>query len=84
MKYLVIEIQKFDTGALSTPTYAFDDRNSAEAKFHSILAAAAKSALTTHACVMLTEDGRVVRNECYHHTPVTPEEEVTPDETTPS
>lgn len=67
MKYLVMEIQKFDNGAISTPTYAYDERNSAEAKFHTILAAAAVSALPMHSCVMITEDGRVVRNEHYEH-----------------
>ena len=30
MKYLVMEIQTFDTGATSTPTYAYDDRSVAE------------------------------------------------------
>lgn len=29
MKYLVIEIPKFDTGAVSTPTWAYDDVNAA-------------------------------------------------------
>lgn len=67
MKYLVIEIQKFDTGAISTPTYAYDERTAAEAKFHSILASAAGSSLPLHACTMLTEDGRLVRNEYYRH-----------------
>jgi len=81
MKYLVIEIQKFDTGAISTPTYAYDDRNAAEAKYHSILASAAGSALPSHACTMLTEDGRLVRNEVYkHESVVTPEEEPVPEE----
>lgn len=76
MKYLVMEIQKFDNGAISTPTYAYDTRNSAEAKFHSILAAAAVSSLPMHSCVMITEDGRVVRNEHYEHIPEPePEEE---------
>lgn len=68
MKYLVIEIQKFDDGAITTPTYAYDDRNAAEGKFHDICAAAARSAVPVHACAMLTEDGRIVRPaECYKH-----------------
>lgn len=84
MKYLVMEIQKWDSGIVQTPTYAYDDRNSAEAKYHSILAAAAQSSLPIHACVMLTEDGRLVRTEVYRHEPesepeVEPEEEVVPD-----
>lgn len=80
MKYLVTEIQTFDTGAIATPTYAFDNRNSAEAKFHNILGAAAVSALPEHACVMFTSDGRVIRNECYRHAvEPTPEPEGEPE-----
>lgn len=51
MKYIVTEIQLFDTGAMSTPCYSYDDRNAAESKYHSILAAAAISKLPTHAAV---------------------------------
>lgn len=81
MKYLVTEIQTFDTGAIATPTYAFDNRNSAEAKFHNILGAAAVSALPEHACVMFTSDGRLLRNECYRHV-VEPEPTPEPEEPT--
>ena len=72
MKYIVMEIQTFDTGAISTPTYAFDDRLSAEAKYHSILASAAISKLPVHACVLMTSDGRPITNQAYTH-PVEPE-----------
>lgn len=83
MKYIVMEIQTFDTGAISTPTYAFDERLSAEAKYHSILASAAVSKLPVHACVLMTSDGRPIVNQSYTHpiepepvpeTPETPEE----------
>lgn len=74
MKYLVIEIQKFEDGAITTPTYAYDDRNAAEGKFHDICGAAARSTLPVHACAMLTEDGRLARNpECYKHEKEAPE-----------
>ena len=75
MNYLVIEIQKFDNGSISTQTYSYTDRDSADAKYHTILAGAAKSALPVHACVMITEDGRMVRSECYRHAQPEPEEE---------
>lgn len=77
MKYLVIEIQTFDTGAISTPTYAYDNRLSAESKYHSILSSAALSALPTHAVVLMTSDGRMIESKAYNH-PL-PEPEPTPE-----
>lgn len=74
MKYLVTEIQTWDTGAVQNPTYAYDDRLSAEAKYHSILAAAAKSTLPVHAAMMFTTDGREIMHQCYTHPVETPEE----------
>lgn len=69
MKYLVIEIQKYDSGAMSTPTYAYDNQNSAEAKYHSILASAAVSALPVHSAVLMNEAGFVIKNQSYSHIP---------------
>ena len=77
MKYLVTEIQTWDTGSIQNPTYAYDDRLSAEAKYHSILATAAKSTLPMHACIMMTSDGREIMHQCYTH-PL-PEPEPTPE-----
>lgn len=74
MKFLVIELQTFEGGAMSTPAYAYDDMNSAEAKYHTILAAAAKSALPIHACVIMNAEGRLIKNECFYHEPVEEEE----------
>lgn len=81
MKYLVIEIQTFEGGAISTPTYAYDDRLAAESKYHTILASAATSKLPLHACTMMTSDGREVMHQSYTHT-VEVEPEPTPEETT--
>lgn len=68
MKYIVTEIQLFDTGAMSTPCYAYDDRNAAESKYHSILAVAATSKLPTHAAVQMTSDGQPIEHKYWHHT----------------
>jgi len=67
MKYLVVEIQTFPEGNISTPTYAYDNRLSAEAKYHAILSAAAVSKLPRHACVLMTSEGRSLMSQCYTH-----------------
>lgn len=67
MKFLVTEIQVFEGGAVSTPSYAYETQTAAEAKYHSILAAAAVSALPVHAAILFTEEGFPLRHECYKH-----------------
>lgn len=67
MKIVVTEIQKFADGGMSTPSYAFDSQQSAEAKYHSILAGAAVSALPVHAAIMFSEEGFPLKYECYKH-----------------
>lgn len=78
MKYLVMEIQTFDTGATSTPTYAYDIRAGAEQKFYTLVAAAVASKLPTHAVVLMTSEGQLIDRKVYHHVtePVEPEEPV--------
>ena len=66
-KYLVVEMQTFPDGTMSTPSYAFDSQLSAEAKYHSILASAATSALPEHTAVLMTSDGFVMESKCYQH-----------------
>lgn len=82
MKYIVMEIQTFDTGAISTPTYAYDNRLTAESKYHALLSGAATSALPLHAVTLMTSDGRMVQSQSYRHeVEATPEEEeTTPEE----
>ncbi len=80
MKYLVVEIQKYDTGAMSTPVYAYDDINAAEAKYHAILASAAVSELPVHSAVLLNETGYHIKHESFDHTPA-PEPEPEPEPT---
>ena len=63
--YIVIEIQAGNTVATIVNSYA--DRNTAENKYHSVLAAAAVSEVPKHGAVMLTEEGTRLKSECYIH-----------------
>ena len=67
MKIIVTEIQKFADGTMTTPSYAYETINSADAKYHSILASAAVSAVPVHSCIMYTEEGTYLKSECYKH-----------------
>ncbi len=78
-KILVTEIQKFADGNMSTPSYAYDNENSADAKYYSILAGAAVSALPVHAAIMYSEEGFPLKHQCYKHE-VQPEPEPVPEE----
>ena len=77
MKYIVLEIQTWDTGATSTPAWAYDDLLKAESKFHSVLAAAALSELPMHAAVLMQADGMLLNRGSYEH--VQPEPEPAPE-----
>lgn len=70
MDYIVIEIQTFDTGSVTTQAWRYEDELGAEAKYHAVLAAAAKSALPRHAATMLAGDGSYVQHRCYEHSEV--------------
>lgn len=86
MKYIVTEIQTFDTGAIATPAYSYDERSAAERQFHLLTAGAVVSALPTHAVVLGTNEGQIIERKVYHHAPVQPEEPVEEptEEETPS
>ena len=73
-KFLVMEIQTWDTGAVQTPTYAYDTQEKAESKYHAILSSAAVGTLPIHTAVLLTAEGTVLEARCYEH-PVEPEGE---------
>lgn len=73
--YIVMEVQVFQDGTMSSPCYAYEDINKAEQKYHEILSYAAVSSLPRHTAFMLTDDGHVMRSESYEH-PVEPESEV--------
>lgn len=65
--FIVMEIQVFSDGNMSTPCYAYDNKNSAEAKYYSILSSAAVSKLPKHSAVLLTDDGYYINSASYEH-----------------
>lgn len=65
--YIVIEIQTNANGTVGTLVNAYEARDQAESKFHTILAAAAISTLPCHAAVLLTEQGLILSNGYYEH-----------------
>ena len=67
MKYLVIEIQTNADGTVGNLVYSYDNRNEAESKYHSVLAAAAISALPMHTCVLFQSDGILLARQSYVH-----------------
>lgn len=69
MNYVVIEIQTNDNGSVGTLVSAYDDRNAAESKFHTVLAAAAVSQLPCHGAVLVTQEGFLLMQGCYKHEP---------------
>lgn len=76
--YIVIEIQKNQNGTVGTLVNSYEDRNTAEQKYHQILAAAAVSSLPVHTAAMLMEDGYKIKSESYSH----PVEEIETEEET--
>lgn len=66
MIYYVIELQTTATG--SCIPFAFNDKADAEAKYHSLLAVAAKSDVPKHGVILVNADGFVIKSEVYDHT----------------
>lgn len=67
MKHIVIELQTNEDGTVGTLVTAHETRNAAESAYHSVLAAAAISALPQHAAVLLTSEGTLIDSRCYEH-----------------
>ena len=65
--YIVIELQTVNESTVANIVNAYTEQAVAEQKYHSILAAAAVSALPCHAAVMLDEKGRMIKSEFYTH-----------------
>lgn len=66
--FIVIEIQTNADSTVGVLVNSYENQNQAESAYHGVLEAAAISSLPKHACVMLTEEGFRVKNECYNHT----------------
>lgn len=67
--YIIQEIQTTGNQTALCPAITKTDRDEADSAYHSILAAAAISAVTVHTVVMLDEHGNTVRREFYEHLP---------------
>ena len=67
-KYVVIEIQTANNGTVSVLSTAYNTRNEAESKYHTVLAAAALSDLPVHSAVLLDNFGGVMNNQSYTRT----------------
>lgn len=63
--FVVMEIQAGNKTA--TLVNSYEDRNAAEQKYHSILAAASVSKVPVHSAVMLTKEGYFIKSEVYKH-----------------
>lgn len=65
--FIVIEIQKNSESSISLLTDTYVNRNDAESKFYTILAAAAISSVYQHGASLLDDSGAVLRYESYSH-----------------
>ena len=65
--YIVIELQSINDSQVANIVNVYTEQKVAEQKYHTILAAAAVSALPCHAAVMLDEKGRMIKSEFYTH-----------------
>lgn len=64
--YLVVELQTTGNQTANIAT-AYESREQADSKFHTILASAAISQVPVHAAVILDEHGDILANGSYEH-----------------
>lgn len=64
---IIQEIQTNGQQTALTPAATYTDKNQAEARFHTILAAAAVSSVEVHTVIMYDEHGNVIKREYYEH-----------------
>ncbi|MBE6129549.1 MAG: hypothetical protein E7185_09770 [Erysipelotrichaceae bacterium] len=79
MKYIVIELQTYDSGGVGVINTAYDDINQAESKYHTVLATAAVSPRPCHAAMLVTNDGKTLYHQAYFYHPPEPEPEPDPE-----
>lgn len=65
--FIVLEIQLNANDQVATLVNAYADRFDAENKYHTVLAAAAKSTLPKHAASMFDEEGMMIKHEYFTH-----------------
>lgn len=78
--YIILEVQTNADSTVGTLITSYENQNEAESKYHTVLASAAISTLPKHTAFMLTDDGYVIKSECYKHDIPTPEPEPEPTE----
>lgn len=67
MNYIVIELQTNEQEQTSNIVTSFNNRASADNKYHTILAAASVSNVKKHAAVMIDSDGGYIMSDGYEH-----------------
>lgn len=65
--YILLETQSYTDGTVGTLVNTYGDRDTAENKYHLILASAAVSNLPRHSAFMLSDEGYIIKSECYTH-----------------
>lgn len=65
MIFFVVEFQSSDVGGVIP--LAYTDRADAEAKYHELLAVAAKSQVRKHGVMLCNEDLFILKSELYTH-----------------
>lgn len=65
--YILLETQSYTNGTVGTLVNTYENRDTAENKYHSILASAAVSNLPRHSAFMLSDEGYIIKSECYTH-----------------
>lgn len=66
-KYIVAEIQTFETGQVTVINTAHDTREDAEAKFYTLCAAGCKTALPLYTVMLFTGEGFVIETKKFIH-----------------
>lgn len=64
---IILEIQHSNDGTNSTLVNSYTDQATAEQKYHTVLAAAAVSAVDVHSAVMMDDTGNRIKGETYYH-----------------
>lgn len=65
--YIILELQTNIDGTVGALINAYENQNEAESNYHKVLMSAAISNLPRHTAFMLTDDGYVIKSECYRH-----------------
>lgn len=67
-KYIVIELQTAADGAVATLVTVCDDYRTAQQTYHTILAAAAVSALPVHSAAIMLPNGVQIEHQAFDRT----------------